>query len=279
MRRAALLMLLLGVGCEDYAPPPSVPPLYVSAQLVVGDSIQYIFVDRPRSPEEPRGEGFNDAMVVVSDGDSTYTYTPIYTSIRVMAFGDTSTKEDSVWLYVAHFSPRPKTTYSLTVIRGGDTATGTTTTPDVFPLLLLRFNFEDSSVSPVDTVRLPQDSTVLAVWRPVEGAAYYYAFVYNYDKRDSLTLFRPPRYLFVAVPDTALFPGAPDSLRVFPPFAYYEAPAFAWGDGNHAVKVWALNEDRYRWGILDEGNLNNAAGFFAAVSQSVVITPVKFTSP
>ncbi len=277
MRRLLPLLLLLGAGCEETAPPPPVPPLYVSAQLVVGDSVQYIFVDRPRSPEEPRGKGLNDAQVLVSDGDTTYTFSPVFTKVRVMNFGDTTVKEDSVWLYVSHFSPKPLTTYTLTVVWGGDTARGITTTPDTFSFLLVRFNPSDSSFSivlPGDTVLLPEDSTVLSVWTSVERAVFYYAFVYNHDKRDSLTLYRPPRYLFLSLPDTSLVPDVPDSLRAFPPFAFYDSPAFAWGNGNYAVKVWALNEDRYRWGILDEGNLENAEGFFAAVSQSLVIVPV-----
>ena len=277
MRRLLPLLLLLGAGCEETAPPPSVPPLYVSANLVVGDSVQYIFVDRPRSPEEPRGKGLNDAKVVVSDGDSTYTFSPVFTAIRVLNFGDTTVKEDSVWLYVAHFSPKPLTTYTLTVVRGEDTARGTTTTPDTFSFFLVWFNPSDSSFSillPGDTVFLPEDSTVLAVWSSVDRAVFYYAFVYDYDKRDSLTLYRPPRYLFLSLPDSSLMPGVPDSLRAFPPFAFYEAPAFAWGSGNYAIKIWALNEDRYRWGVMDEGNLENAEGFFASVSQSMVIAPV-----
>lgn len=274
-------MVLLGVGCEEATPPPSVPPLYVSAMLVVGDTVQYVFVDRPRSPEEPRGRGLKDAKVVVSDGDSTYTFSPVFTTVRVMNFGDTTLKEDSVWLHVAHFSPRPLTTYRITVSYEGDTAEGTTTTPDTFPVMLVRFNPSDSSfsiVGPGDTVRLPEDTLTLAVWMAVEGAAFYYAFIYNYEKRDSITLFRPPRYLFLSLPDSSLVPGVPDSLRAFPPFAFYEAPAFAWGSGNYAVKVWALNEDRYRWGMMDQGNLNGAEGFFAAVSQTVLVVPVRLPS-
>jgi len=281
VKRLLVLTILLGVGCEDITPPPSVPPLYVSAMLVVGDSVQYVFVDKPRGPEEPRGRGLKDAHVTVSDGDTLYTFSPVYTSIRVLNFGDTTVKEDSVWLFVSHFSPRPLTTYSITVSYGGDTARGTTTTPDTFPVFLVRFNPSDSSfsiIAPGDTVYLPQDSTVLAIWEAVNGAVFYYAFVYNHDRRDSITLFRPPRYLFLSLPDSSLFPGVPDSLRAFPPFAYYESPAFEWGDGNYAVKVWALNEDRYRWGMLDEGNLVNAEGFFAAVSQTVVVVPLTFRS-
>jgi len=276
VRRFLPLLVFVGVGCEELTSPPSIPPLYVSAQLVVGDTVQYIFVDRPRSPEEPRGRGLDDAYVSVSDGETTYVFHPHLTRIKVLTFGDTTTKEDSVYLYVAHFSPEPLTTYHLKVIRGGDTAYGVTTTPDTFSAFLVSFDETDSSFSLIDTVFLPQDSSVLTVWLSPEGTSFYYAFVYNEDHSDSLTYYRPPRYLFISFPDSSLLPNVPDSIRAFPPFAYYQAPAFEWGNGNYVVKIWALNEDRYRWGVLDEENLKNAAGFFGAVSQVKITVPVIF---
>ena len=279
MRRVApALLALLGWGCEPLSQSPPVPPLYISAQLVVGDTLQYIFVDRPRDPSEPRGRGLTDAEVFVSSRDTTVRFSPQLLPVRVVDFSnfsDSTFGEDSVWFYVAKFSPKPLTRYQLTVVWRGDTARGWATTPDTFSFVLLRVN-PDTSLSPVDTVRLPQDTGVLAVWEKVRGAVYYYTFVFNWEKRDSITYFNPPRYIFVPLPDTSLAEGVPENLRAFPPFLAYNAPAFEWKDGVYAVKVWALDEGRYTWGVLDRGNLENAEGFFGAISRFTVKVPVRF---
>lgn len=271
-----LLPWLLIIGCKDITFTKEVPPLYISAQLVVGDTIQYIFVDVPRKPEEPRGKGLNDAYVQVTCGDSVYVFSPVWTDIRVIGEFQQEPGVDSVYLYISKFSPKPLTRCSLLVIRGKDTARATTLTPDTFSLILLKINPDSSITFVSDTVRLPEDSSVIAIWQKVKEGYFYFAYVYNYDKRDSVLLTRPNRYLFVPIIDSALISGIADSLRGFPPFMFYKDPAFSWGDGNYAVKVWALNEDRYKWTLYNEGNIENAVGIFASVSQSLKIVYVKF---
>ncbi len=277
MSRIFVVCVLVGfiVSCKDVVGYNELPPLYISAQLVVGDTIQYIFVDRPRSPDEPRGRGFNDAYVEVSDGDTAYIYKPELMKIKFIGEFMSGEGEDSVWLYKAKFSPKPLTKYTLKVIMGGDTATATTITPDTFSFNLIKIN-PDSTITIVgDTVSLPEDTTVIAVWRRPEGAHLYYAYVYNYDKRDSILDTRPNRYIFIPILDSALIPGIGDSLRGFPPFLLYKDPAFDWGSGTYTVKIWALNEDRFKWAFYDEGNIKNAMGIFASVSQSARLVYVK----
>lgn len=271
-----ILLLLVFLSCKEITFPNELKPLYISAQLVVGDTVQYIFVDRPRKPEEARGKGFNDAYVEVSDGETTYVFTPELIPINVIGEFQGRSGKDTIWLYKAKFSPKPNRTYYLTVIRGNDTATAKTTTPDTFSFILIKIN-PDSAITFIgDTVKLPEDSSVLAIWRKVSGAYLYYAYVYNHDKRDSLLNYDPNRYLFVPVLDSALIDGIADSLRGFPPFAFYKDPTFDWGNGNYAVKVWALNRDRYLWSLHQKGNIDNAEGVFGAVSQYIKVVYVRF---
>ena len=265
MRKVFVLLVIL--SCRDLDFRNDLKPLYVSAQLVVGDSVQYIFVDRPRRPDEPRGKGFNDAYVEVFDGESAWVFIPELTVINVIGEFTRERGKDTIWLYKAKFSPKPLRLYKLKVIRGKDTVMGQTLTPDSFSFFLIRIN-QDSTFSVLDTVNLPNDSVALAIWRKVKEGYFYFSFVYNYEKRDSLLDFDPNRYLFVPVFDSALISGIGDSLRGFPPFLYYQDPTFSWGSGIYAVKIWALNYDRFRWGLYGEGNLDNAEGFFGAVSQS-----------
>ncbi len=271
-----LLVLVASLGCRDLDFQNDVKPLYVSALLVVGDSVQYIFVDKPRKPDEPRGKGFNDAYVEVSDGESTWVYIPELTVINYIGEFTRGNGKDTIWLYKARFSPKPLKLYKLKVIRGKDTVMGQTLTPDTFSFVLVKIN-PDSTFSIIyDTINLPSDSSTLAVWKKVKEAYLYFCFVYNYDKRDSILDYDPNRFLFVPVLDSALVEGIGDSLRAFPPFAYYKDPTFSWGSGNYAVKIWALNYDRFRWGLYGEGNLDNAEGFFGAVSQVLRTFFVKF---
>lgn len=271
-----ICVVLFVISCKEIVFPNNLKPLYISAQLVVGDTVQYIFVDRPRKPEEPRGKGFNDAYVEVSDGETTYVFKPELTIINVIGMFQRDKSKDTIWLYKAKFSPKPLKTYYLTVIKGGDTARAKTTTPDTFSFVLIKINPDSTFTIINDTVRLPGDSSALAIWKRVNGAYFYYAYVYNYDKRDSLLDYNPNRYLWVPVLDSALIGGIPDSLRGFPPFALYKDPTFDWGNGNYAIKVWALNHDRYLWGLYEKGNIDNAEGIFGAVSQYIKILYVKF---
>ncbi|MEO0163540.1 MAG: hypothetical protein ABIL50_06850 [candidate division WOR-3 bacterium] len=270
------LVLVFFITCKDISFPNDLKPLYISAQLVVGDTVQYVFVDMPRKPEEPRGKGFNDAYVEVSDGETTYVFTPELTVIDIIGEFQSGRGKDTIWLYKAKFSPKPLKTYYLTVIRGKDTARAQTTTPDTFSFVLIKINPDSTFTFINDTVRLPQDSSVLAIWKKVNGAYFYYSYVYNYDKRDSLLDYNPNRYIFVPVLDSALIGGIADSLRGFPPFAFYKDPTFDWGNGNYAIKVWALNRDRHLWGFYGEGNINNAEGVFGAVSQYMKVVYVRF---
>jgi hypothetical protein len=275
MKRVLAVLTVL-LSCKELEFKNELKPLYISAMLVVGDTVQYIFVDRPRKPEEPRGKGFNDAYVEVSDGESTWVFMPELTVINIIGEFIPARGKDTIWLYKAKFSPKPLKLYKLKVIRGKDTVLGQTLTPDTFSFILLKIN-PDSTFSFInDTVNLPQDSSVLAVWKKVMEGYFYFCFVYNHDKRDSLLDYDPNRYLFVPVFDSALVGGIGDSLRAFLPFYYYRDPTFSWGSGNYAVKIWALNYDRFRWGLYNDGNLEKAEGFFGAVSQSVRVFPVRF---
>lgn len=272
--RKVLIVLVSIFACRELNFQREIKPLYVSAQLVVGDTVQYIFVDRPRKPDEPRGKGFNDAYVEVSDGESTWVFIPELTVINIIGEFTQERGKDTIWLYKANFSPKPLTLYRLKVIREKDTVLGQTLTPDTFSFILLKINPDSSYIS--DTVNLPQDSAALAIWKKVREGYLYFCFVYNYEKRDSLLDYEPNRYFFAPVLDSALVSGIGDSLRAFPPFAYYRDPTFSWGSGYYAVKIWALNSDRYRWSLYNEGNLDKAEGFFGAVSQSIRVFFVNF---